>query len=578
MIDHGTEGAGGSTQLATTRSLRKVRERFGEILIAQGIITEEQLEEAVRQQKTKRKKLGQLLIDLGYCSAEQVQRALAIQLGVDFVDVRSVEFTEEQLSLMSNKFVTTHNVLPYKRANNRLYVVMADPLDYSVIQSLELATDAIIQPLIGVEEDIKKVIYEHFGAKQTAQQLIADMEDVETKSKEEEEPDVNDAPVIRLVNSILENAIREKASDIHIEPDEKQTFVRLRIDGRLHKAMTIPRQIQNAVISRLKIMGRMDIAEKRIPQDGKIKTKLDNRPIDIRVSTLPTVWGEKMVMRILDQQAALVPLEKLGFREDEEKAIMNLIERPNGIILVTGPTGSGKSTTLYSVLSKINAPEINITTVEDPVEYQMQGINQVNTNPKAGMTFASVLRSLLRQDPDVIMVGEIRDKETAEIAVQASLTGHLVISTLHTNDAPSTVSRLFHMGLEPFAVSAALIGVIAQRLVRRICGDCKVQVDVSDDQAKLLEPYLTGNKKLAVYKGNGCKICHDTGYKGRMGLYEIMLITPELRESIVERSNTDKIREVALTQGMKRLYDSGMLKVLEGKTTIEEVFRVTRSD
>ncbi len=578
MNDQAPSAPGGGNLPAHTRSLRKVRERFGEILIAQGIITEAQLEEAIQQQKVKRKKLGQLLIDLGYTNAEQVQRALAIQLGVDFVDVRSIEFAEEQLGLMSNKFITTHNVLPYKRTGNILYVVMADPLDYTVIQSLELASDAIIKPLIGVEEDIKKVIYEHFGAKQTAQQLIADMEEVDTKSKEEEEADVNDAPVVRLVNSILENAIREKASDIHIEPEEKQTIVRLRIDGRLHKAMTIPRQIQNAVISRLKIMGRMDIAEKRIPQDGKIKTKLDSRPIDIRVNTLPTVWGEKLVMRILDQQAALVPLEKLGFREDEKTSIMSLIERPNGIILVTGPTGSGKSTTLYSVLSKINAPEINITTVEDPVEYQMQGINQVNTNPKAGMTFAGVLRSLLRQDPDVIMVGEIRDKETAEIAVQASLTGHLVISTLHTNDAPATVSRLYHMGLEPFAVSAALIGVIAQRLVRRICEDCKVQVEMSSDEQKLLEPYITGSKRPQIYKGNGCKICHDTGYKGRMGLYEIMMITPELREAIVERANTDKIREIAIAQGMKRLYDSGMLKVLSGMTTIEEVFRVTRSD
>lgn len=578
MNELGQGGGEGSTQLATTRSLRKARERFGEILIAQGIISEEQLEEAIRQQKTKRKKLGQLLIELGYTNAEQVQRALAIQLGVDFIDVRGTEFSDEQLSLLSSKFITSHNVLPFKRTGNRLYVVMGDPLNYSIIQSLELATDAIIQPLIGVDEDIKKVIYEHFGAKQTAQQLIADMEEVDTKTKEEEEADVNDAPVVKLVNSILENAIREKASDIHIEPEEKQTIVRLRIDGRLHKAMTIPRQIQNAVISRLKIMGRMDIAEKRIPQDGKIKTKLDARPIDIRVNTLPTVWGEKLVMRILDQQAALVPLEKLGFREDEKKAIMNLIERPNGIILVTGPTGSGKSTTLYSVLSKINAPEINITTVEDPVEYQMSGINQVNTNPKAGMTFASVLRSLLRQDPDVIMVGEIRDRETAEIAVQASLTGHLVISTLHTNDAPATVSRLYHMGLEPFAVSAALIGVIAQRLVRRICEDCKTQVDVSDDQAKLLAPFVKGGKKPTIFKGNGCKICHDTGYKGRMGLYEIMLITPELRDLIIERANTDKIRDLAVEQGMKRLYDSGMLKVLEGMTAIEEVFRVTRSD
>ncbi len=568
-----------STQLATTRSLRKIRDRFGEILMAQGIITEAQLEEAVKLQKVKRKKLGSLLVELSYCSSEQVQRALAIQLGVDFVDVRSMDFTDEQLSLINPKFITAHNVLPYRRQSNRLYVIMSDPLDYSVIQSLELATDAIIQPLIGVDEDIKKVIYEHYGAKQTAQQLIADLEEAQDKVKDEEEADVNDAPVVKLVNSILENAIREKASDIHIEPEEKQTIVRLRIDGKLHRTMHIPRQVQKAVISRLKIMGRLDIAEKRIPQDGKIKTNLDGRPIDIRVSTLPTVWGEKMVMRILDQSAALVPLEKLGFREDERSLIDQLIDRPNGIILVCGPTGSGKSTTLYSVLSKVSKPDVNITTVEDPVEYQMQGINQVNTNPKAGMTFASVLRSLLRQDPDIIMVGEIRDKETAEIAVQASLTGHLVISTIHTNDAPSTISRLFHMGLEPFAVSAALVGVIAQRLLRRICEDCKRPVELTAEQAKLLEPYFrTAGRPSSLYKGAGCKICHDTGYKGRVGIYEIMLVTPELRELIVNRAHTDQIRDVAMKHGMFRLYDSGMHKVLAGTTTIEEVFRVTHSD
>lgn len=547
--------------------------------MAQGIITEAQLEEAVKLQKTKRKKLGSLLVELTYCSAEQVQRALAIQLGVDFVDVRSMEFTDEQLSLISSKFITAHNVLPWRRQNNRLYVIMSDPLDYSVIQTLELATDAIIQPLIGVDEDIKKVIYDHYGAKQTAQQLIADLGDTAQTAKDEDEAEVNDAPVVRLVESILENAVREKASDIHIEPEEKQTIVRLRIDGRLHRTMQIPKQVQNAVISRLKILGRMDIAEKRIPQDGKIKTKIDNRPIDIRVNTLPTVWGEKLVMRILDQSAALVPLEKLGFREDEKEKISQLIARPNGIILVCGPTGSGKTTTLYSVLSKVNSPEINITTVEDPVEYQMPGINQVSTNPKAGMTFANVLRSLLRQDPDVIMIGEIRDKETAEIAVQASLTGHLVISTIHTNDAPSTISRLFHMGLEPFAVSAALVGVIAQRLLRRICDDCKQPMNILPEHWKILEPYFAaGGKPDTIYSGAGCKICHGTGYKGRVGIYEIMTISPELREGIINRENTDKIRDVAMTQGMRRLYDSGMLKVIGGITTIEEVFRVTHSD
>ncbi|MEP0813400.1 MAG: Flp pilus assembly complex ATPase component TadA [bacterium] len=577
MSQFATQGGGQDTQLATTRSLKKARDRFGEILLGQGIITEEQLNEAIRLQKTKRKKLGQLLIELNYCSAEQVQRALAIQLGVDFVDVRGMEFSSEQLGLISQKFISAHNILPYMRQGNRLYVIMADPLDYSVIQSLELATDAIIQPLIGVEEDIKKVIYENFGAKQTAEQLIADMEDIDTKVKDEEEADVNDAPVVKLVNSILENAIREKASDIHIEPEEKGTVVRLRIDGRLHKAMSIPKQIQNAVISRLKIMGRMDIAEKRIPQDGKIKTKMDNRPIDIRVNTLPTVWGEKLVMRILDKSRALVPLEQLGLREDERTKIMTLIERPNGIILVTGPTGSGKSTTLYSVLSKIASPEINVTTVEDPVEYQMDGINQVNTNPKAGMTFASVLRSLLRQDPDVIMVGEIRDKETAEIAVQASLTGHLVISTIHTNDAPSTISRLFHMGIEPFLVSAALVGVVAQRLLRRICEECKVAVDPTPEHKKLIAPYIK-DQSVQIFKGKGCKVCHDTGYKGRMGIYEIMMVTPELRELIIERANTDQVRKVAIEQGMKTLFDSGILKVLDGITTVEEVLRVTHTE
>jgi type IV pilus assembly protein PilB len=572
----------GETGLAESQAIRLKRHRFGELLISQGLITEAQLAEAIQLQKKTKKRLGQVLVEMGLVSPEAVAKTLSIQLRMDFVDVRNVEFDEMTLSLLPTKIIEKYFVLPYKKEGEKLFVIMPDPLDYLVIENISIATDSMIGPVIGIEDDIKKVIFERFGSKQVAQQVITDMmadrDEEDGGAEEGGELGVDDAPVVKLVNNILETAIRERASDIHIEPDLKQTVVRMRIDGVLHQSMTIPRKITASVTSRLKIMASMDIAEKRVPQDGKIKTRLDNRDIDIRVSSLPTVFGEKLVMRILDKMRALVPLDKLGFWPDEAEKINDLIARPNGVILLNGPTGSGKTTTLYSILSRLNEPTRNITTVEDPVEYQLSGINQVNTNPKAGMTFASVLRSMLRQDPDVIMVGEIRDRETAEIAVQAALTGHLVLSTVHTNDAPTTISRLVHMGIEPFLISASLIGAVAQRLVRTICPNCSQEVKPTDEHFELLGSYLEPGQELRLRQGVGCNVCHRSGYSGRVGLYEIMVLTPKLREMVIEHSNTDEIREQARKEGMRTLYDSGMRKVIAGTTTIEEVLRVSRID
>lgn len=558
---------------------------FGSLALKRGWITDEQLKKAVEEQKASKKKLGEVLVEQGVLTPEQVAEILAEQLHIDFIDVREYVYDHAVSDLIPRRMIERYNVLPLKKQGNKLFIVTADPLDFQAIENIRLATGLTVIPCLGIEEEIKKVIFKYFGAQVAAQEAIEVLSSGEEETglkelAEEEELSMgyNDAPIVNLVNTILESAIREHASDIHLEPNPLNMRVRQRIDGILHQTMMIPKRIQPLVTSRIKIMGKLDIAEKRKPQDGKIKVFVDQNEVDIRLSTIPTIYGEKLVLRLLDKSRGIVPLQKLGLTEDEERVIRKLISVPNGIIFLCGPTGSGKTTTLYSILNEINNPQINILTIEDPVEYQLEGLNQVNVNVKAGVTFASALRSFLRQDPDVIMVGEVRDKETAEIAVQAALTGHLVLSSIHTNDAPSTVSRLNHIGIEPFLISASLTGVISQRLVRKICPYCAKPRKLDGETLASVEEYLPKSLNYEFKIGEGCSFCHHTGYRGRTAIYEIMCSTPALREAIVAGKPTEEIREIAISEGMVPLVRSGMLKAAMGITSIEEVLRVARAE
>lgn len=568
------EAGGATTEIATYRHGK----RLGDILIREGLITSDQLSQALEIQKKERKKLGTILIKLGFVTNDQIIKSLGQQLNIQAIDLSQAEIPSEVLNLLPPKIITRYRSVPVKVEGNKLFVAMQDPLDYFAIEDIGLISGYHVVPLIALEDDIQKIIYEHYGAKQVAEQVISEVKfGVEEAPQEEEEASLDDAPVVKLVNSILESAIREKASDIHIEPSEDQMMVRLRIDGILHKTVDIPKRIQNPVLSRIKLMANMDIAEKRVPQDGRIQMVISGREIDMRVNSMPTIFGETLCLRMLDKKASLIPLAQLGLLPDEEEKLRRLIRTPNGIILITGPTGSGKTTTLYSLLKEVNEPVRHIITVEDPVEYQLRGINQVQINNRAGMTFAATLRAILRQDPNVIMVGEIRDRETAEIAIDAALTGHLVLSTLHTNDAPSSVTRMSHMGVEPFLISAAVIGVVAQRLARTICTSCAVDDAITDRHRLLLSPYIKDGQQVQVKKGQGCKVCHDTGYRGRIGVYEIMMMSSLIKESIVKGMTTDELRKISIQEGMDTLEANGFKKVLMGHTSIEEIQRVAKS-
>ncbi len=555
-----------------------VRNSFGALAMRRGLINREQLDEALSQQKQTKKKLGAILVELGALSARQTAEILAEQLHIDYFDVKDYVYDPSVADLIPERLVERYSVLPLRRQGNKLYVVTHDPLDFQAIENIRLATGLSVVPVLGLEEDIKKVVFKYFGAHaaEDALELLSGDEDLAADTGEDLSLSYNDAPIVSLVNTILESAIREQASDIHLEPNPMNMRIRQRIDGILHQSMTVPKKVQPLVTSRIKIMGKLDIAEKRRPQDGKIKVFVDKREVDIRLSSVPTVFGEKLVMRLLDKSRGIVPIDRLGMTDDEMSRVRRMIASPNGVILLTGPTGSGKTTTLYSMVSEINKPDINITTVEDPVEYQLEGLNQVNVNKKAGLTFANALRAFLRQDPDVIMVGEIRDKETAEIAVQAALTGHLVLSTIHTNDAPSTVSRLQHMGVEPFLISASITGIVSQRLVRTICTNCAEEVEYDDEKLKTVEQYLPKGTEYHFKVGRGCTACHQTGYKGRTAIYEVLLVTAALREAVVAGKDTEELREIARQEGMSLLVECGMLRAAKGITTIEEVLRVAR--
>lgn len=559
---------------------------LGKVLLDLNLITPEKLEIALKEQSaydhTNPRRLGEILVGLGFISEDDMLRALSSQLGLTYLKFSEFPKIAAAGNYPTVKFMKQYKFVPIGIDDNVMKVTMSDPLDEYVLDALHIFSDKQLEICLSSEKDIMEAIEQYFGSNVQMTNIMEGMREEEAGSEEgiELQEDVHhlrdmafEAPIVKLVNMLITRAVEGRTSDIHIEPFENNVKVRYRIDGALTEVELLPRRIQPAVISRIKIMSRMNIAERRLPQDGRIKLRVSGRDIDLRVSTIPTIYGESIVMRILDRGTALVVLDHLGFPEDTVGKYEKLINTPYGMLLVTGPTGSGKTTTLYASLNKINSDDKKIITVEDPIEYQIDGINQIQIKPKIGLTFANGLRHIVRQDPDVIMVGEIRDVETAEIAIHSALTGHMVFSTLHTNDAPGAVTRLLDMGIEGFLVSSSLIGVLAQRLVRVICTVCKEEYKPQQDiidKAELLPD------NISSYHGTGCDECRHTGYRGRTGVFELMLVDGETRRMILNRAGSDVIRQHAIAKGMTVLRDSGWEKVKEGITTIEEVLRVSQ--
>ncbi len=559
-------------------------DRLGEILLREGLVTREQLAQALAEQKNTKHRLGYVLVKLGLVQELEITKVLARQYRMPAVDLSRFEVDPKIIKLVPADMATKSVVLPLKREGRTLTVAMADPTDMGLLEDLKFITRFDLFPVIAGEYTLRNLIERHYEASdQQLQSILKDMEetgeDVEVVEQEEDEAatqaQIDDAPVVKLINGLLTDAVRRGASDIHIEPFEHEIRVRYRIDGALLEIMRPPLKMKAALTSRVKILSQLNIAERRVPQDGRLKLKMGSRVIDFRVSTLPVLFGEKIVLRILDKGNLTLDLTKFGFEVKAEKDLMKAILNPYGMVLVTGPTGSGKTTTLYSALSRINTPEVNIMTAEDPVEYNLMGINQVLVRTEIGLTFAAALKAFLRQDPNIIMIGEIRDLETGGIAIKAALTGHLVLSTLHTNDAPSTITRMIDMGIEAFNVASAVNLVVAQRLIRRICKDCKAEHQYTDPELSALGTNLESLRKLTFMKGTGCDTCSGTGYKGRAGLYEVMALSPELRRMILRGASVVEIRDQAVSEGMLTLRMDGMKKIERGITTLEEVVKET---
>ncbi len=602
-------------------------EKIGEILLKANLITRQQLQQAVQEQKNSGGRLGSVLVKMGFVNEDSILSCLSSQFGVPAIDLDTFHIEESVLETIPVSVAKKYMVIPISRVGNILTLAMADPSDVFAMDDIKFMTNYNIEPVVASESSIIEAINRHYGKKDkkaaasekqeekkveainykdfsmTEDEIEGDtiemdmsptvdinefdkivkgaIENVEVVEEKEEEGVITevDAPIVKLVNGILLNAVQRKVSDIHIEPYEKVFRVRYRLDGDLYPVMSLPLTLKNSVVSRIKIMSNLDIAEKRLPQDGRIKLKLGKKKeIDFRVSTLPTLFGEKIVLRLLDKSTLQLDLTKLGFEPQSLEDFKEAIRKPYGMILVTGPTGSGKTTTLYSALQSLNTTDVNIVTAEDPVEFNLMGINQVQMREDVGLTFASALRAFLRQDPDIILVGEIRDFETAEIAIKAALTGHLVLSTLHTNDAPGTVNRLLNMGIEPFLVASSVLLVVAQRLLKKICQKCKepeklpidvlVRAGLSEEEARTITPY----------KGKGCEMCNKTGYKGRIALYEVMVVKPNIRELILRGASTDELKAQAIQNGMLTLRASGLAKLKEGITSLEQVLSVTLGD
>jgi len=576
---------------------RKERMSLSESLVEEGIITIEQLKQAQEEEKRTGQRLRNVLVKLGFIAEEDLVSFISDKLGLPKIELGNYLIDSKIVELVPEALARKYELIPVLKIGDRLTCAMVDPWNIFALDEIRARTNLVIEPAVTTETELKKALNEHYGAKGSMEDLIKTIDEKKLGIEAGKEIDtkklrgiVEEPIVIKLVNLIIMQAIKEGASDIHIEPEEEVLKTRFRADGMLHEISSPPKHLQSAIISRIKIMANLNIAERRTPQDGRFTVKLEGKQIDVRVSCIPTIYGENVVLRLLDVSSALLGLEQLGFPKEILDKYHKLITRPHGIILVTGPTGSGKTTTLYASLAKINTPEKNIITVEDPVEYKLAGIRQTQVDTNVNLTFANGLRSILRQDPNIIMVGEIRDFETAEIAVQAALTGHLVFSTLHTNDAPGAITRLIDMGVEPFLASSSVIGVLAQRLVRKICPDCREKYTPAKES--LQDIGLNQEEKISAttsngpanfyggdfYQGKGCAKCMNTGYKGRISIYELMLPDDKIRNAIVAKAPTDEIRKLARSSGMLTLMEDGIEKVKAGITTMEEVLRVTREE
>ena len=560
--------------------------RLGDLFVKEGLITEQQLREGLAEAKTSGTRIGYALVHLGFVAEEELTRMLAKQYRVPAVDLTKVTVDPKILKLIPGNVAQKHLVLPLRRVGRMLTVAMTNPTDFSAIDDLKFISKLEIEPVIVGEYTLRKHLENYYGSGVDEAQM-ADLlsefgeEDIDFLESQEEDDysllaaEIDSAPVVKFINGLLTDAVLKGVSDIHIEPYEKEVRVRYRIDGALQEVMKPPMKMKAALTSRIKILADLNIAERRVPQDGRIKLKLKNKVVDFRVSTLPVIFGEKIVLRILDKGNLTFDLSTFGFEPKAEKDFMWAISRPYGMVLVTGPTGSGKTTTLYSALSQINTIDTNIMTAEDPVEYNLHGINQVQVRPEIGMDFAAALKAFLRQDPNIIMVGEVRDLTTGGIAIKAALTGHLVLSTLHTNDCPGTITRLIDMGLEPFNVASALNLLTAQRLARRICNNCKVEATYEEEHLRAAKVDLDWVSRNTLYKGQGCDQCGGTGYRGRCGFYEVMIMTPALRKAIMAEASTDDLRDLACSEGMLTLREDGLKKVERGITSMDEVIKET---
>ena len=558
-------------------TVKRKAKQLGQILIEQGLITSAQLEQALEEHRKTPKSLGRVLIDLQLIKEADLVRALAEQVGLEFVDLADYHIDPSSTMLLPDALARRYRAIPIGERDGKLLVAMSDPANVYALDDIRTITNRDVQPVVATAADVEQAIQKFAGmdgqvealASQASEQLETDDEQLESALEE--------APIVKLVQAIMTQAVGDRASDVHIEPTERDVRVRFRVDGVLHDVMHSPKNIQGGLISRLKVMADLNIAEKRVPQDGRISMRVGGRTLDLRVATLPTVYGEKIVIRVLDKSQALLRLEDLGFSDDAYKRFSASFSKPYGAILVTGPTGSGKSTTMYATLNILNEEDRNIITVEDPVEYRLDGVNQMQVNPKAGLTFASALRSILRADPDIVLIGEIRDKETATIAIEAALTGHLVLSSLHTNDAASAISRLVEMEVETFLVASAIDCVVAQRLFRVLCERCKEAY--KPEHAELVAagyPEWLIPEIETLYRPTGCSACSNTGYRGRAGLYEVMPMTEEIQRLTVDRASADELRKTAIEQGMMTLRDDGLEKARMGRTSIGEIARVVK--
>lgn len=547
------------------------RKKLGELLVENGFIDSDKLNIALEEQKTSWKKLGDILVEMGFVSDETLVKTVAKQISVEQINLKDTYIDSAVARLIPKEVAKKYTAIPVYKKDGVLYVAMADPRNMNALDDLRVITQLPVQAMIASAKDIEDAVELYFSL-QISERAIEDLKRDWTEEDEGEvtdDADIQNAPSVRLANSIITQAVNVRASDIHLEPFEDSVVVRFRIDGSLMENMTIPQNLYPAVLTRFKVISGINIAEKRIPQDGRIEMSINGKSYDFRVSTLPTVFGEKLVIRILDRSSFLFTRQMLGFTQHNSRLVDRIIKKTNGIVLLTGPTGSGKSTTLYSLLNELNTSDLNIVTIEDPVEYMLRGINQVQVNNKAGLTFAAGLRSILRQDPDIVMIGEIRDEETAQIAVRASITGHLVLSTLHTNDAPSSVARLIDMGVEPFLVAESLSGIIAQRLVRRLCPECKIKAEAKQAELEI----LALSEPMEIYQPVGCPKCNSTGYSGRIAIHEVMHINRSLRDAIQNDSGTEVLRDIAGQNGMVRLFDSCKSLVLDGTTSVNEMVK-----